>query len=385
MHFIVLSLLVGISTGALSSLLLYLIYYGTELRFSYSWLYYLLPLGGLGIGLMYHKSGRNLENANALIIDEIKDEKKDIPFVLIPLILVSSFLSHLLGASSGREGGCVQLGGSIADRIRFLYKEKKSFRQKLILCGVGSGVSAALGSPLGGALFGIEVGGKKHFSFWLIVGALLSSFASFYVSNFLNIPRGDYPLGQIFLGSFENYLYLIVVSFFFSILALFYEKAITNVRKFKPVKKPYLYPFLMGIIVVVLLQFFENKEAYMGLGMGDIITSFGEESDLFKPFFKALFTSLSLGGGFQGGEFVPMIYMGTTFGSALSTYIPLGVSFLAAMGFSSILASVTKSPLACAVIGCEIFGFHLIIPFFVCCTTSFLFYMGFRKIFDRLF
>ena len=118
---------------------------------------YALPLAGLVIGFAYHYWGKEVVKGNNLILEEINEPKKPIPFIMAPMVLLATWLTHFFGGSVGREGTAVQMGSTIADRFTIWFKLNNEDRKILLMLGISAGFAAVFGTPLAGAIFAIEV------------------------------------------------------------------------------------------------------------------------------------------------------------------------------------------------------------------------------------
>jgi H+/Cl- antiporter ClcA len=380
-----LSILCGILCGTSVTLFLILLEKATETRNSMTFFVWGLPLAGFLLGLAYHYYGKGTSQGHNLILNEIYEPKKRIPLRMAPFILISTLLTHLFGGSAGREGTAVQIGASLSDQISKTFDPKR--RRTLLIAGMGGGFSAAMATPWAGAIFAIEVlhGGKFRFFSW--IDALVASFCGFYVTTLLQAPHSSYPkipipplstLSSISPSSPLSPLYLknlalvIIAGLLFGLAAKLFilttrliEKAHSHIT-FAPLR-----PAVGGLFLVILF-YVEGSYRYTGLGLPHIQESFHNIGNFKDPLFKSFFTSLTLGSGFKGGEFIPLVYIGTTLGSALSLFLPISFQLLAALGFASVFAGASKTPLACTFMCMELFGLN-IAPFaFLACYSSYI-------------
>ncbi|MEN9378283.1 MAG: hypothetical protein RL710_3440, partial [Pseudomonadota bacterium] len=156
-RWLVLATLVGLLSGSASALFLLALDAATGYRESHRWIVWLLPVAGFLVGWVYLKIGQGVEAGNNLLIDEIHDPQKVVPLRMAPLILLSTVISHLFGASVGREGTAVQMGGALADQLTGLFRLRKEDRRILLMAGIAAGFASVFGTPLAGAVFALEV------------------------------------------------------------------------------------------------------------------------------------------------------------------------------------------------------------------------------------
>ena len=369
---IILSLLVGVFAGITSSIFLHLLKIATETRIQNIYLIWFLPIAGLIIGLLYHLYGREASRGNNLILEEIHNPKNIVPLRMAPMILFGTIVTHLFGGSAGREGTAVQMSASIADNIGKFFKVDSNERKILLMAGAGAGFGSAIGAPIAGMIFGMEVIyiGKLKLSSW--PQCFIASFTGYYTSLFLKIPHSHYPRIEIPHFSLNILLSIVIAGIVFGLVALAFSRLTHFIEHISKhfIKIPYLIPLLSGIIIMVL-YYFEGSYRYAGLGISTIQEALEKMSSLKEPVLKTFFTSLTVGTGFKGGEFVPLVFIGTTLGSALALFLPASFSFLGALGFASVFAGASNTPLACALMASEIFGFKLFPYALLACYISY--------------
>lgn len=368
------SLLCGILSGTAASIFLIALKYVTEFRDDNIFIIGALPLVGLIIGWIYYKFGPSISNGHNLILDEIHDPKNTIPFRMAPFIFISTVLTHLFGGSAGREGTVVQMGASLADQLSYFFKLDKNERRRLLIAGTSAGFGAALGAPWAGVVFGMEVihHGRIEKIAWY--ECVMASLIAYYTSIFLQAPHTLFQIIHVPNISLSSIGSVILAGVIFGLFArLFISLAHLYERKFiSIIKYPPLKPFVGGS-VLVLLYYVEGTYKYVGLGIPQIENAFDQIASINDPILKTVFTILTVGSGFKGGEFVPLVFIGSNLGSYLSIYLPLSVQLLAALGFASVFAGAAKTPLACAVMAMELFGYKIGLFAFLTCYTSYLF------------
>lgn len=369
------SILIGLPVGSASALLLISLNWVTDYRESHLWIIAFLPVAGLLIGLMYYYWGSNVVKGNNHLIDEVHDPKRIIPFRMAPLVFVGTVLTHLFGGSAGREGTAVQMGGAIADQFSRIFKLKADARRIIIIMGISAGFASVFGTPLAGAVFALEV---------LIIGriryeAMLPSFlvaiiANYTCHHFWGVSHTEYNIPFVPDISFLNMLYAILVGILFGVTAMAFSRI---VRFWADTAKKYINypPFrpLVGGICIALVVFISGTTKYIGLGVPTIVSSFYVQQEWYDFLLKILLTTFTLGFGFKGGEVTPLFFIGATLGSALCILIPLPVALLAGMGFAAVFSGATNTPLACTIMGIELFGAESAVYIALACIIAYLF------------
>lgn len=307
-----------------------------------------------------------------LIIDEIHDPKKVIPLSMAPFILVGTVLTHLFGGSAGREGTAVQMGASLSDQLSRFFSIEPEERKILLTTGAGAGFGAAIGTPWAGVIFGMEVVRAGRIKPFAVIESILASFTAYFVTKLLQAPHSQYPDISHLPFSWTTLFWVLIAGVIFGFAALLFIRLTHLIEKLQSfIRYPPLKPFIGGLILVGL-YYWMGTERYAGLGIPVIGEALTHVVSFFDPFLKAGFTAITLGSGFKGGEFIPLVFIGTTLGSALSTLIPVSFSLLAACGFAAVFGGAANTPLACAVMAIEIFGIDIAPYAIAACYVSYL-------------
>lgn len=357
-----LSAAVGVVAGLASALFLYSLELATSVRDSQSYLFYGLPFAGALIGFVYYRFGAQVGRGHNLLLDEIHEPKNILPLSMAPIVFGSSVLSHLAGASVGREGAAIQISSSLADQLSRIFPLSGMERKTLLVAGTGAGFSAAIGAPWAGVIFGMEVlqvGGLK-LDAW--PQCLLASFIAFFTCRLTGMNHSEYvrpgwpDLNILF------FLLLVSSAICFGWAARLFIRLSHLIENFfqKKITRPYWRTAFGGILLLGLFYYIGPR--YAGLGLPALQQSFLWPASFSDPLLKGVATALSVGTGFKGGEFIPLVFIGATLGSALAAATGLGVAFFAAIGFSSTFGAASNTPLACALMAGELFGWK-IFPF----------------------
>ncbi|WP_315897959.1 voltage-gated chloride channel family protein [Mucilaginibacter pallidiroseus] len=360
-------------------------------RFAHPWLLYLLPLAGIGIHFLYKLYGQSAERGNNLIIDEIHKPGAGVPKRMAPLILITTVITHLFGGSAGREGTAVQIGGSLANFCSGLFKLNEADKKTLLTAGVAAGFGAVFGTPVTGAIFAVEVLAIGRISYKAFLPCLLAAYAADTTVNFWHIRHTHYHIDivntatGVFNMQLPNDLWLpakaILAAIAFGLVAYAFTKTVHGVKTFSlKLIKGWLIP-VAGGIVIIALTFVLGKPDYLSLGVDaeypgavTIVSAFKQGgADAISWLWKLIFTAITLGTGFKGGEVTPLFYIGATLGNTLAGLLNAPVSLFAALGFIAVFSGATKTPLACTVMGMELFGPQYTIYFALACFTAYIF------------
>lgn len=345
----------------------------TNTREENLWIVLLLPLIGLGIGYLYYKLGDGIQKGNNLMIDEFHQPRRTIPLKMTPLVLVGTLLTHLGGGSAGREGTAVQIGGSIADQFNKLFKIDSIQRKTLIILGVSGGFAAVFGTPLAGAIFSLEVLRTRKINSFFVLPTLAVAFWSDFICHAWGVGHTEYIIEEIAELNITNILWAIFAGVCFGLAAQLFSRQ----KKFwgnlftRRISYAPLRPFVGGIVIAATV-FLMGTSKYIGLGVPIIEASFHYQLEPYDFLIKIILTAFTLGAGFKGGEVTPLFFMGATLGNALVWIVPLPMGLLAGMGFVAVFAGATNTPIACAVMAMELFGYEGGVFFLISCFIAFL-------------
>ncbi len=365
-------LIIGIMTGLVCAAFLHLLAISGELFRFYPSLLYALPVCGLLTVWLYKRFGEVSSLGNHLIIDEIHEPKKDIPLIMAPLIFVTTIISHLFGASVGREGTAVQMGASLASTLSKKLNVDTTRRKYYLIAGMAAGFGAALGTPIAGIVFGMEVLHFGRFKVTALVQSIFASLTAYAITLLCLAPHSSYP-NVIIQTHWQVFFYLTIAAILMGLFARLFVKLLhlTENKAHQLVANPYLRIIIISLILVACFLW-DGTTNYNGLGISVIQDSFLVNSPWFVPFKKMIFTVLSLGAGFKGGEFTPLAFMGATLGSAFASHFALSISLFAACGFSAVFGAASKTPLACAVMAAELFGLNILPYALIACLVSYM-------------
>ena len=349
--------LVGALAGSASALLLVSLNFATRIRESHVWLIWLLAPAGFLVGLLYHSFGGAVEAGNNLILEEIHSPNETVPLRMTPLILIGTFITHLFGGSAGREGTAVQTGASLADQLSRPLRMGPEDRRILLMSGVAAGFGSVFGTPIAGAVFGIEVLSIGELNYRGLAPCLLASFAGDLVTRAWRVQHTAYRVTEMPTLSVSSIVSSVIAGIVFGLVAMAFAKTTHFISRILRQRVPFrpLRPVIGGTLVTVAV-FSLHTTKYVGLGIPTIVASFSEKLPWYDWCAKFAFTAVTLGSGFKGGEVTPLFFIGSTLGNALSHLLPLPSSLLAGMGFAAVFAGAANTPIASTLMATELFG-----------------------------
>lgn len=370
----VISLLVGCLVGSASAFFLVSLEWATQWREGNTWIIALLPLGGLAIGLIYYYLGRDVEAGNNLLIEEIHNPKKILHWKMAPLVLFGTIATHFFGGSAGREGTAVQMGGSIADQLSYLFKIKDAERKIIIITGISAGFASVFGTPLAGAIFGLEVFFVGRIRYDALFPGLMAAIIADHITTQWGVGHIHYEILTVPELSLLNIIYAIIAGICFGLTAMIFANTTHSIGTFLRNKISFPpFKLFVGGVVVALAVYLIGTTKYIGLGVPTILESFTQELPPYDFAVKLIFTAVTLGAGFKGGEVTPLFFIGATLGNALSLIIPLPIALLAGMGFVAVFSGAANTPLATTIMAVELFGIECGVYAAIACVVSYLF------------
>jgi H+/Cl- antiporter ClcA len=364
--------LIGLFSGSASAVFLIGLDYVTAVRSTNEWIIWFLPISGLLIGFSYYYWGASVVKGNNLLLEEYDSPTQIIPLRMAPLVLAGTLLTHLFGGSAGREGTAVQMGGAISDQFTRLFNLDNSERKTLIIMGISAGFASVFGTPLAGAVFALEVVYFSKINLKSIILSFIVAFTACITVEFWPVKHTHYDIPIVPDFTFTTLFYTIIIGILSGLAALLFSRSthFWGVFFYKNIKFPPLRPFIGGIILAIAIAGFGFTK-FSGLGVPVIVDSFSNASPWYDFLLKILFTGFTLGAGFKGGEVTPLFFVGAALGSALSLIIPMPIALLSGLGFVAVFSGATHTPIACTIMGMELFGIHPGLFIAIACTMAY--------------
>ena len=344
--------------------------YVTKVRESNSWLIFLLPMGGLAIVGLYKLC--RLNAGTNRVIESVRSGKK-VPILMAPLIFVSTVITHLLGGSAGREGAALQLGGSIGYKFGKLFRLDEKEMRLIVMLGMSGMFAALFGTPLTATFFALEVISVGVIYYVALVPCLFSSLVAYEISLMFGVKPVKFDGINMPQLNAEVFLKVVVLSILCALISICFCTSIKYFDKFieEKISNEYIRAFVGGCLII-LLTLAVGTHDYNGAGM-EVIS--GAMAGNVKPFafiLKIIFTVVTIGAGFKGGEIVPTFFIGSTFGCVMGGLLGLDPGFGAAIGFVALFCGVVNCPVASIMLALEVFGAQSIIIFAIVCGVSYM-------------
>ncbi len=350
------SVLCGVPIGLTGWLFHHLVEEATALRESCGWLIFLLPLGGAAIALLYRLAGMEEDGGTNSVLRSVRTGGL-LPFRMAPLIFVGTILTHLLGGSSGREGAALQLGGSMAAQIGRWLRLNRRDLHTITLCGMSAAFAALFGTPLTAAVFAMEVVKVGAMYYAAIVPCVLAGLIGAGIAGSLGAAPASFAAAGIPELSLVTVLQVLVLGILCAVVSVLFcvsmHAAGSWYRKLLP--DSILRAAVGGALVLALTLLIGSRD-YNGAGMAVIDRAMAGEAVPYAFLLKILFTALTLGAGFKGGEIVPAFFVGATFGCTAGGLLGLAPGFGAAVGLAGVFCGVVNCPLATLLLCLELFG-----------------------------
>ena len=366
----------GVIVGSAVAFFLWSLDQVTHLHWQNPWLLYLLPIAGVISGLLYQYWGQSAEAGNNLIMEQIHEPGGGVPTRMAPLVLIGTLITHLCGGSAGREGTAVQMGGSVAGTIGRWLRLSEEDTRLLLMSGIAAGFAAVFGTPLTGAIFAMEVLARGRLNYQALIPCLIASIIGDQVNSAWGIGHTHYHImvsdriSSVSHGTTLDWLLtgkVAIAAVMFGLVSVLFAElthALNWVFK-QTVSRPWLRPAVGGCLVILMVWLLGERD-YLGLGVA------ADPSDptavtiqscfhlggagWYSWWWKLLFTAVTIGSGFKGGEVTPLFFIGAALGNVLGQLLGAPVDLMAGLGFVAVFAGATNTPLACTIMAIELFA-----------------------------
>lgn len=369
LKWMVLGGVIGLVGGIIGSLFHIGVDTATQARLAHPWVLYLMPVGGLAIVGLYRLTKTEGKGTNDIIASVHFGEQ--VPGLLVPVIFVSTVITHLCGGSAGREGAALQIGGGIGYQAGRLLRLGEKDLPLATLCGM-SGVFAALfGTPLTATVFALEVISVGVLYYAGLVPCLTAALTGYLVSVLMGVPPTRFTVTVPGL-EVRTMLLVMVLALLCAVVSILFCRGLHGVEHLlkRTLKNSYL-RVAVGAAVLIGLTLLTNGD-YNGAGMEVIGRAIAGQADPWAWVWKLLFTAITIGCGFKGGEVVPSFFVGAAFGCVAAGWLGLPAGFGAAMGLVSVFCGAVNCPLASIILSVELFGSGDLLYFAMACSISYL-------------
>lgn len=362
LRWVVLAGLTGTVLGVLGGLFAGSIVFVTGFRNESPWMLYLLPAAGLLIVALYQMDPYG--GGTNRILEGVQSDTY-VPLRMAPLIVIATVLTHACGGSAGREGAALQLGGSVGGALGKLFRFDEYDRKIMIMCGMSAGFSALFGTPLTATVFSMEVISVGIMQYAALVPCSIAALTAANVAKLVGAEGEHFPVPPIEPFNMENAVLVILLAALCAAVSILLCTALHFAERLyqKWIPNEWL-RVLAGAFLIILMTKLLGTTDYLGAGMNVIERAMAGKVVAAAFLIKIVFTAVTLGSGFRGGEIVPSLFVGATFGCLFGTIVGLQPALAAACGMLAVFCGVTNSPLSSMFLGFELFGFSYM-PFFL--------------------
>lgn len=370
-RWVLVSVATGVVCGLVGSAFHLTVDWVTSVRMANPWLIFLLPVGGLVIAAIYRVSKMEGEGTNG-IIDSIHDGAR-VHIRLVPVIFVSTAITHLVGGSAGREGAALQIGGGIGYRVGRLLKLDDKDMRLVTLCGMSAVFAALFGTPLTATIFALEVISVGILYYSGFIPCLVASVTAYGISRLVGIAPMRYavalePLEVMML------IKVCILAVICALVSIVFCVAMHQTERFASAKIGNIYlRAALGGVIVIALTLIVGTDCYNGIGTDTIARALGEgEAPGWGFFWKIVFTAVTIGFGFKGGEIVPTMFIGAALGCTAGPLLGIPPQFAASIGLVAVFCGAVNCPIASIILSVELFGSGELLYFALACGIAYM-------------
>lgn len=354
---VIFAIIVGALVGLCGIAFYFLLSFVTVLRKQNPWLLFLLPVGGLAIVALYRLLHDEKDAGTNLVISAIHSDD-ELPLRMAPLIFISTLITHLFGGSAGREGAALQMGGSIGNALgKFFHFDDKD-KHVMIMCGMSAAFSALFGTPMAAAILPMEIVSVGVMYYIALVPCVISSLVAHGIAYIFGISNTMFTIAHVpdfgVVPAIRISILAILCALVSILFCVLLHKTEELYRKF--FENAYLRIFIGGCIVIVLTLLVGNQN-YNGTGINIIESCINGTVRPEAFLLKMIFTALTLGAGFKGGEIVPSFFTGAAFGCLFGILTGFSPTLCTAVGMTAVFCGVTNCPITSLLISFELFGY----------------------------
>lgn len=328
---------------------------------------YLMPVSGILIVLVHKLFNQVGNKGTNVVIDSVSGSER-IRISTLPTIFISTILSHLVGASAGKEGAALQIGGSIGNFLGDFLKLDEKDKKVAIMCGMSGCFGAVFGTPLAASMFGMEVISIGVAYYAALVPCVFAAFIGAEVSHTLGLHAEAFTILHVPEFGFPTVLHSIGIGMLSAVISICFCILLHESYKLY-YQNLYIHVIAASVLFIMLTLLFGRD--YCGAGFNLVEEAMHGESAYEAFLLKMLFTAVTFGGRFKGGEIVPTLAIGATLGAAYGNLLGFEPSLCAACGMLGLFVGVTNCPIATMFLGFELFGLEAMPYFAVTVAISF--------------
>ncbi len=371
---LILSTIIGIIVGIGVTVFLKLLHISINLTSKFEYYYLLLPFALFITALIIEKITPEAKgHGTEKVIESIHKRNGKINPLVVPIKLIGTIITLSAGGSAGKEGPSAQIGAGLASIFADIFKLDDRDRKKLVICGISAGFASVFGTPIAGAIFGIEVLIVGNMFYEALLPSFIAGIVSFQVSSKLGISYSYHPLSFNYSFNELHFAEAIIAGIFLGLVSIifietlnFFEDIYKKLKIWNPVKG------LIGGSILVLLTLIFSKN-FLGLGIDTIERALnGERIAWYFFLVKIIFTIITLSFGGSGGIITPIFFIGSTAGNFLANFLHFDRATLSAIGMINLLASVTNTPIASSIMFIELFGKNNAYYAIISCIIAFI-------------
>ncbi len=374
LKWVFLAVIIGFMVGLSTTVFLKTLDLGINYTSQYPMYYLGLPVALLASVFLVTRFAPDAQgHGTEKVIEAIHKRNGDIPSSVIPIKLIATVVTIAFGGSAGKEGPCAQIGAGVASLFARTFRFDADDRKKLAICGVSAGFAAVFGTPIAGAIFGVEVLYAGSIFYVALLPSFIAGLVAYHTASSLGVKYlfNQIDFAPVFSGTF--FIDVITAGIFFGLCSFLFIEMMRKTEKFYERLNlgRYEKAAFGGILLIAFALLF--SPAYLGLGINSIQSSLsGQEMPLYAFIIKSATTSITLNFGGSGGVITAIFFIGSTAGSAFAQIMHTDISTFAAIGFVSVLAGAANTPIAASIMAIELFGPQIGPYAAIACVISFL-------------
>ncbi len=372
LKWLAIAILLGIVCGLTGTVFHCLIDTAAGLFDRFSLLLWLLPAAGVLTVFSYRSLGIfNDEGTNSILRAARAEDTS--AFRVTPLIFLATFLTHLCGGSAGREGAALQIGGSLGSFAARKLKLNKYEQQMLVMCGMSAAFCALFGTPLTAAFFAIEVAGVGTVFYAGLLPAVVASYIAKLISARLGVYRMSFQFSEIQPHSVSIFIKVILLGIACALLSILFCKLMHTASMMykKYISNDYL-RIIAGGFIVILLTLLSGSRDYNGSGTAIIAAALAGTAFPCAFAIKMILTAATAGAGFKGGEIIPAMFIGATFGCTMAPLLNMDPAFAAEICLIAFFCGAVNCPVSSILLSVEFFGSSNFLLFGVASSVSYM-------------